>query len=66
VHRQGAFHPAVDYVGDTTVVQSMLTILRARGLRAQVVCLKPIPAAGAHRRELALAAHDAIAAALKV
>ncbi|TFW19705.1 1-acyl-sn-glycerol-3-phosphate acyltransferase [Massilia arenosa] len=65
VDRHGAFHPAVDYVGETNFVQSMLAILRSQGVRAQLVCLEPIPAAGAHRRELAVAAHDAIAAALK-
>jgi 1-acyl-sn-glycerol-3-phosphate acyltransferase len=31
---------------------------------ARVACLAPLAAAGAHRRELAQAAHDAIAAAL--
>lgn len=62
--RHGRPHPAVDYVGDTTFVQSMLTILRHRDIRAELLLLPTLPSAGAHRRELAAAAHDAIAGAL--
>jgi len=62
----GRPHPAVEYVGDTTFVQSMLTILRHRGITAELLMLPAIPTAGAHRRELAMAAHDAIADALGV
>ena len=64
VDASGAYHPAVDYVGETTFVQSMVAILNARGVRAQVCCLPVIEAAGAHRRELSQAAHDAISATL--
>jgi 1-acyl-sn-glycerol-3-phosphate acyltransferase len=63
--RSGRPHPAVEYVGDTTFVQSMLMILRDRSITAELLVLPALPRAGAHRRELAVAAHDAIAAALE-
>ncbi|MET0964540.1 MAG: lysophospholipid acyltransferase family protein [Noviherbaspirillum sp.] len=62
--RSGRPHPAVEYIGDTTFVQSMLTILRHRDITAELLLLPAIPSAGGHRRELAAAAHDAIAGAL--
>jgi 1-acyl-sn-glycerol-3-phosphate acyltransferase len=64
--RGGRPHPAVEYVGDTTFVQSMLTILRHRDITAELLILPAIPTTGAHRRELAAAAHDAIAGALGI
>ena len=60
----GAWHPAVDYTGETTFVDSVVRIMKGTPVTARLACLAPIPAAGAHRRELALAAHDAIAGAL--
>jgi 1-acyl-sn-glycerol-3-phosphate acyltransferase len=60
----GAPHAAVDYVGSTTFVQSLVRILRGGPFSAEVTVLPPIPAAGAHRRELAQAARLAIADAL--
>ena len=60
----GGWHPNVDYVGEITFVDSMLTILRGGTIRARLTCLAPLEAAGAHRRELATAAHDAVANAL--
>jgi len=60
----GALHPAVDYVGDKTFVQSMIAVLSGSPIRAQLTCLAPIEAAHAHRREVAQAAHDAIGEAL--
>jgi 1-acyl-sn-glycerol-3-phosphate acyltransferase len=60
----GAWHPAVDYTGATTFVDSIVRILGGDPVTARLDCLAPIPAAGAHRRELAQAAHDAIAGAL--
>lgn len=58
------WHPAVDYTGETTFVDSILRILGGEPVRARLACLAPIGTAGAHRRELAKAAHDAIGAAL--
>ncbi len=60
----GAFHRSVDYVGDTTFVDSLFTILEGEPVLARLQCLAPIEAGGAHRRELAQAAQDAVAAVL--
>jgi 1-acyl-sn-glycerol-3-phosphate acyltransferase len=56
----------VDFIGDMSFAQSVMTILGGRPVRARLHCLPPMPAAGAHRRELAQAAHDAVAGALGV
>jgi 1-acyl-sn-glycerol-3-phosphate acyltransferase len=64
VDERGAWHPAVDYTGETTFVDSVVHILGGEPVVARLACLAPIPAAGSHRRELAQAAHDAIAARL--
>jgi 1-acyl-sn-glycerol-3-phosphate acyltransferase len=58
-------HPHIDYVGDTTFAQSMLAILAGPMVHARVTCTAPIAAAGAHRRELADAAHAAVNGALR-
>ena len=63
--RNGRPHPAVDYVGETTFVQSMLMVLRHRDITAELLVLPVLASAGAHRRELAVAAHDAVAGALE-
>jgi 1-acyl-sn-glycerol-3-phosphate acyltransferase len=60
----GALHPAADFIGDMTIVESILAILTARGMTAELTVLAPMASAGAHRRELGVAAHDAIARAL--
>jgi len=65
VDEDGRFHPAADFVGDTTFAQSMLTILRARDMTAQLQALPAIEtSASSRRRDLAAAAHDSIATAL--
>lgn len=66
VDAHGALHHSVDFIGDMTFAESMVVILSGPPIRAQLACLAPIPAAGAHRRELSAAAHGAIAAALGV
>ncbi|MES2757610.1 MAG: lysophospholipid acyltransferase family protein [Pseudomonadota bacterium] len=60
----GALHPSVEFIGDTTFAQSMLAILSGSPVRARLVCLAPFDAGGAHRRELAAGAQQAIAEAL--
>ncbi len=55
---------AADYVGDTSLAQSMWSIVSAQRLAVEIELLPPIAAAGADRRALAHAAHDAIARAL--
>jgi 1-acyl-sn-glycerol-3-phosphate acyltransferase len=64
VDAAGALHPSVEFVGDTSFAQSVMAILAGPPIRAELTCLAPIEAGGAHRRELAAQAHDAIAAAL--
>jgi 1-acyl-sn-glycerol-3-phosphate acyltransferase len=61
---RGGWHPAVDYIGDTTFVDSILNILGGEPMTARLACLVPLAAAGAHRRELAQAAQGAIQLAL--
>jgi 1-acyl-sn-glycerol-3-phosphate acyltransferase len=61
----GAHHTAVDYVGETTFVNSFFAILSGAPVRVRLTCLAPIEATGMHRRELAQAARDAIADALQ-
>ncbi len=65
IDASGTLHPNIEFIGDMTFAQSMVAILSGAPVRAQLTCLAPIDAAGAHRRELALAAHAAIGAALK-
>lgn len=60
----GGWHAAVDYTGETTFVDSILRILQGGAVVARLGCLQPIASAGAHRRELAAQARDAIAQAL--
>jgi 1-acyl-sn-glycerol-3-phosphate acyltransferase len=61
----GQFHAAADFTGDMTFAQSMLAILRARKITAQLLTMPVIETSSAsHRRELAAAARQAIAAAL--
>ncbi|MGX4642021.1 lysophospholipid acyltransferase family protein [Massilia sp. SYSU DXS3249] len=61
---QGAWHASVDYAGDISFLESIVKILNGPPVRARLACLAPIEGEGAHRRELAQAAHDAIQAAL--
>lgn len=66
LERDGGWHAAVDYVGETTFVDSILRILGGTPMTARLQCLAPIAAEGAHRRELARAAQQAISGALGV
>ena len=61
---QERFHASVDYVGDTTFVDSLFAILEGPPVRARLQVLAPIDAAGAHRRELAEQAHATVAQVL--
>ena len=66
VDAAGAPHGAIDYLDDTTFGQSMMKILSGPPVRAQLTCLAPIAAAGAHRRELAKAVEEAVGVVLGV
>ncbi|WP_034299607.1 1-acyl-sn-glycerol-3-phosphate acyltransferase [Herbaspirillum sp. RV1423] len=58
---QGQYHPAADFIGETTIIESILAILKARSMTAELMQLQAIPSTGAHRRELAVAARKVIA-----
>jgi len=58
---QGKYHPAADFIGEMTIVESILAILNAGSITAELTQLASISTAGAHRRELAVAARQAIA-----
>jgi 1-acyl-sn-glycerol-3-phosphate acyltransferase len=65
LNEDGQIHRAVDFIGDTTFAQSMMTIIKAPRIRARLTILPVIATDGTlHRRELADAAHAAIARAL--
>jgi 1-acyl-sn-glycerol-3-phosphate acyltransferase len=62
----GKLHPAADFIGDMSFFDSMMTILKAGRMRAELTILPILPTnAASHRRELADAAHAAIEAALR-
>ena len=63
----GAVHPAADFIGETTIVDSILAILKARSTRkitAELTVLAPVDSIGLHRRELAASVRAAIVLAL--
>ncbi|SNS23367.1 lyso-ornithine lipid acyltransferase [Noviherbaspirillum humi] len=61
---EGNYHPAVDFSGDTGFMESLMRVLEAPGIRVELVDLPPLDTRGAHRRELAEAAHREVASAL--
>jgi 1-acyl-sn-glycerol-3-phosphate acyltransferase len=60
----GRLHSVVDFIGDTSFSQSMIAILKVGGIKAILTRLPIIETKGSHRRELASAAEQAIAAGL--
>jgi 1-acyl-sn-glycerol-3-phosphate acyltransferase len=60
----GGHATVVEFLGETTFAESMVAILSGPPLRARLQCLAPIATEGAHRRELAQTAQEAVAAAL--
>jgi len=65
VDAAGKLHPSVDFIGDTSFAESMITILSGPPIEAQLACLAPLDGRGAHRRELAAAAEASVRAALQ-
>lgn len=64
---EGALHPAANFIGDTTIVESILAILKTRSIRrmtAELTVLAPLATAGAHRRDLSAAVRTEIEQAL--
>ncbi len=66
VDAQGRLHPTVDFVGDMTFAQSLVAILTGQKITAHLISLPLIETGGAHRRELAQKAREAIADALGI
>lgn len=67
VDTQGNYHPAAEFIGDTTFVQSMVTVLKSRGMRAELIVLPAMPTGKeTHRRDLAESAHEAVASVLEM
>jgi 1-acyl-sn-glycerol-3-phosphate acyltransferase len=62
----GASHPSVDFIGETSFAESIMLILNGPPVQARLAILPPIATVGAHRRDVAEAAHQAVAAALGV
>ena len=62
----GHYSSAPNFIGDTTFVSSVWSIVGAVHTIAEMNVLQPIAASGRERRELARASQDAIAAALGV
>ncbi|MQA21337.1 lysophospholipid acyltransferase family protein [Rugamonas rivuli] len=62
----GASHPSVDFIGETSFAESIMLILDGPPVRARLTILPAIDSIGAHRRDLAEATHQAVAAALGV
>lgn len=61
---QGRYHPAADFVGDMTFVESLAVILGSGRIDVELIKLPQISTLGAHRRETAQQAREVIAEAL--
>lgn len=64
IDEHGTLHHAADFIGDTTFVDSMFLIMKARRMTAQLIMLPSMATSGAHRRELAQQARGVIERAL--
>ena len=62
----GASHPSVDFIGEMSFAESIVAILDGPPVLARLAVMPAISSADAHRRELAEAAHAAVAGALGV
>ncbi|MDP5008043.1 MAG: 1-acyl-sn-glycerol-3-phosphate acyltransferase [Glaciimonas sp.] len=65
LNNDGSLHRAADFIGDMTFAQSMITILKAPSMRAELIQCAPMASMSLHRRELAVMAHVAIVTALE-
>jgi 1-acyl-sn-glycerol-3-phosphate acyltransferase len=65
IDAEGKLASAIEFIGEMSFAQSIIAILRApKKITAQLVLLPHIPTTGAHRRDLAVCAREAIAEAL--
>lgn len=64
VTANGCLHDAVEYIGDTSLIDSIVRILSGRPVIARLTTTRPLPSYSTDRRQLAQRAHDAIRAEL--
>jgi 1-acyl-sn-glycerol-3-phosphate acyltransferase len=62
----GSHSVAAAYVGDTSLIESVRQLLRARRTRVRLHLAEPFPTNGRHRREVAAEAHRIIRAVLEL
>ncbi|WP_312519365.1 lysophospholipid acyltransferase family protein [Massilia sp.] len=60
----GGYHASIEYADETTFVDSLFRVLQGPPVTARLACLAPLEGKGAHRRELAAAAQEAVAQAV--
>ena len=65
-HVDGSHSVAAAYVGDTSFVEALRQLLRARRTRVRLHLSEPFPTHGRHRREVAAEAHRIIRSALEL
>jgi 1-acyl-sn-glycerol-3-phosphate acyltransferase len=51
--KDGRYHRAAEFIGNTSFAQNLIVVLKNRSMRAQLIILPPVSTEGAHRRELA-------------
>ncbi len=64
VDADGRLHDSADFVGEMSFVESVIAILKGGPMVAELIRLPAVATTGVHRRELAVAAREQIAAAL--
>lgn len=64
LNERGDLHAAADFIGEMSFVDSVIAILRCRGMHAELIRLPAIDTQGAHRRELAKQVRAQIVTAL--
>ncbi len=64
VDADGRLHSDADFIGEMTFLESVIAIMKSGGMHAELIRVPAIATEGAHRRELARDAHDAVARAL--
>jgi 1-acyl-sn-glycerol-3-phosphate acyltransferase len=64
VDEHGNLHSAVNFIGEMTLLESLLLILKTKNMTAELIQLPGISSEGAHRRELAVATRKVVAQGL--
>lgn len=65
LNAQGAYHPAAEFIGDMSFVESMQLILKSDGMHAELIRLPLLTTTDAHRRDVAQAARTLVAQGLE-